>query len=90
MIQIKVRLILSMAPKLQHNKAAKRRKRIAQGVSPGKMSFLMASPERAEEFSVAPSGLAFRSPWKPRAFALGYCLAPLRGFGGTGDATQFQ
>src|SRR5438876_3209602 len=55
--------------------AAKRRDSLAQGVSPGSMSAMRPSPERAAGHRyTALSGLTFRRTRKPRAYALGYDL----------------
>src|SRR5437867_3694960 len=62
--------------------AAKRRKSLAQGASPGFDFTGKASREAAAALKPsAPLGLRRRRISNPSAYALGYSLAPLRGFG---------
>ena len=58
--------------------AAKRRERIAQGVSPGSGINLGQSPEGATDLC-RPLGAFSQLALIPRANALGYALSPLRG-----------
>ncbi len=64
------------------------RKNVAQGVSPGMKCLAQNEPRRGDRnhagrrISAAPPGLETEAPTEPRAYALGYMLAPLRGWMG--------